>query len=155
MRPGFVPRVAALYAAVFLYNGIQLPFLPVWFAAKQVDPALIGLMVAVPMLARILSVAKDRGRIVVNPCERGGRLYNATRVDSIWSIDDEAAFLQHAPAHLHLALLLALWTGQRQGDLLRLTWSAYDGKHIRLRQSKSMRRTLTHGPSESIVQVAR
>jgi len=92
------------------------------------------------VLARILSVAKDRGGIMVNPCERGGRLYNATRVDSIWSIDDEAAFLQHAPAHLHLALLLALWTGQRQGDLLRLTWSAYDGKHIRLRQSKSMRR---------------
>jgi integrase len=34
-------------------------------------------------------------------------------------------------------LLLALWTGQRQGDLLRLTWSAYDGKDIRLRQSKT------------------
>jgi len=44
-----------------------------------------------------------------------------------------------APAHLHLPLLLALWTGQRQGDLLRLTWSAYDGSHIRLRQSKSVR----------------
>src|SRR6516162_1200671 len=91
------------------------------------------------VLARILSVAKDRGRIMVNPCERGGRLYNATRVDSIWSIDDEAAFLQHAPSHLHLALLLALWTGQRQGDLLRLPWSAYDGKQIRLRQSKGGR----------------
>src|SRR6516162_9038516 len=89
------------------------------------------------VLARIFSVAKDRGRIVVNPCERGGRLYNATRVDSIWSIDDEAAFLQRAPAHLHLALLLALWTGKRQGDLLRLPWSAYDGTHIRLRQSKT------------------
>jgi hypothetical protein len=25
-------------------------------------------------------------------------------------------------------------TGQRQGDLLRLPWSAYDGKEIRLRQ---------------------
>jgi integrase len=37
-------------------------------------------------------------------------------------------------------LLLALWTGQRQGDLLRLPWSAHDGTHIRLRQSKSMRR---------------
>jgi integrase len=36
-----------------------------------------------------------------------------------------------------LALLLALWTGQRQGDLLRLPWSAYDGTHIRLRQSKT------------------
>jgi integrase len=38
---------------------------------------------------------------------------------------------------LHLPLLLALWTGQRQGDLLRLPWSAYDGTHIRLRQSKT------------------
>jgi integrase len=36
-----------------------------------------------------------------------------------------------------LPLLLALWTGQRQGDLLRLPWSAYDGEHIRLRQSKT------------------
>jgi integrase len=36
--------------------------------------------------------------------------------------------------------LLALWTGQRQGDLLRLPWSAYDGKEIRLRQSKSVRK---------------
>jgi integrase len=48
----------------------------------------------------------------------------------------------HAPEHLHLALLLALWTGQRQGDLLRLSWSAYDGTHIRLRQSKGGRRVL-------------
>ncbi len=91
------------------------------------------------VLARILSVAKDRGRITVNPCERGGRLYNGTRVDFVWSLDDEAKFLASAPAHLHLPLLLALWTGQRQGDLLRLTWSAYDGTHIRLRQSKSVR----------------
>ena len=33
--------------------------------------------------------------------------------------------------------MLALWTGQRQGDLLRLPWSAYDGASIRLRQSKT------------------
>ena len=45
--------------------------------------------------------------------------------------------MERAPAHLHLPLLLALWTGQRQGDLLRLPWSGYDGTHIRLRQSKT------------------
>jgi integrase len=45
--------------------------------------------------------------------------------------------LPGAPAHLHLPLLLALWTGQRQGDLLRLPWSGYDGKYIRLRQRKT------------------
>src|SRR5262249_54917782 len=39
--------------------------------------------------------------------------------------------------HLHLPLILALWTGQRQGDLLRLPWSAYDGQRIRLKQSKT------------------
>ena len=92
---------------------------------------------AFTVLALILAWAKDRGKISVNPCEKGGRLYSGTRVDCVWTINDEAAFPQHAPAHLHLPLLLALWTGQRQGDLLRLTWSAYDGKHIRLRQSKT------------------
>ena len=89
------------------------------------------------VLALILAWAKDRGRIGGNPCEKGGQLYHGTRVDFVWSIEDEAAFLQHAAAHLHLPLLLALWTGQRQGDLLRLTWTAYDGAHIRLRQSKT------------------
>jgi integrase len=94
------------------------------------------------VLARILSWAKDRGRITVNPCERGGRVYDGTRVDHVWSEDDEAAFLKHAPAHLHPPLILALWTGQRQGDLLRLPWSAYDGTDIRLRQSKTGERVV-------------
>ena len=34
---------------------------------------------------------------------------------------------------------IALWAGQRQGDLLRLPWSAYAGDQIRLRQSKTGR----------------
>jgi integrase len=89
------------------------------------------------VLARVLSWGRDRGLVATNPCERGGRLYRSGRADRIWTAADEAAFLERAPKHLHLPLLLALWTGQRQGDLLRLPWSAYDGKHIRLRQSKS------------------
>jgi integrase len=89
------------------------------------------------VFARVLSWALDRGLVLANPCARGGRLYRGSRVDKIWTADDEAAFLKSAPAHFHLPLLLALWTGQRQGDLLRLPWSAYDGTHIRLRQSKT------------------
>jgi integrase len=89
------------------------------------------------VLALVLAWAKDRGKITVNPVERPGRVYQGTRVDQVWSVEDEAAFLKFAPAHFHLPLLLALWTGQRQGDLLRLPWSAYDGTHIRLRQSKT------------------
>ena len=89
------------------------------------------------VLARVLSWSLNRGLVAANPCEKGGRLYRGTRADKIWTADDEAAFLKSAPAHLHLPLLLALWTGQRQGDLLRLPWSSYDGTHIRLRQSKT------------------
>jgi integrase len=88
------------------------------------------------VLARVLSWSANRGLVDANPCKRGGRLYRSSRSDKIWSADDEAAFLRSAPAHLHLPLLLALWTGQRQGDLLRLPWSAYDGSLIRLRQAK-------------------
>jgi integrase len=89
------------------------------------------------VLSIVLAWAMDRGLVAVNPCARGGRLYRGNRVDNIWTADDEAAFMRSAPAHLRLPLLLALWTGQRQGDLLRLPWSAYDGTRIRLRQSKT------------------
>jgi integrase len=89
------------------------------------------------VLSLVLAWAMDRGLIAINPCARGGRLYRGNRVDRIWTVNDEAAFLKSAPTHLHLPLLLALWTGQRQGDLLRLPWSAYDGARIRLRQSKT------------------
>jgi integrase len=89
------------------------------------------------VFARVLSWGQNRGLVLANPCARGGRLYRGNRADKIWTADDEAAFLKTAPAHFHLPLLLALWTGQRQGDLLRLPWSSYDGTHIRLRQGKT------------------
>jgi integrase len=55
-----------------------------------------------------------------------------------------AAFMAVAPLPLQRALVLALETGQRQGDLLALPWSAYarddTGRWwITLRQSKSKR----------------
>lgn len=89
------------------------------------------------VLARVLSWAHGRGLVAANPCEKGGRLYRGSRAEHVWTDADEAAFLAIAPAHLHLPLILALWTGQRQGDLLALTWPQYDGKVIRLRQGKT------------------
>jgi len=93
-------------------------------------------------LARILSFSKDRGLISTNPCEGGGRLYTASRTDKIWRDDHIVAFLNSAGREMALALMLALWTGQRQGDLLRLPWSAFDGSHIRFQQSKTKRRVI-------------
>lgn len=92
---------------------------------------------AYSVLALILAWAFDRGLVTLNPCERGGKVYRSHRVESVWTADNEVAFMEKAPEHLRLAFMLALWTGQRQGDLLRLPWSAYDGDRVRLKQSKT------------------
>lgn len=89
------------------------------------------------VLARCLSWARHRRIVQANPLEKGGRLYRGSRAESVWSEDDERRFLAVASPQLRLAFTLAIWTGQRQGDLLRLPWSAYDGSKIRLRQSKT------------------
>jgi integrase len=94
------------------------------------------------VLARVLAVAKDRGAIAVNVCERGGRLYEADRAEIIWLPAHITAFCAVASPELQFALLIALWTGQRQGDLIKITWPQYDGTQIRLRQGKRKARVL-------------
>lgn len=45
---------------------------------------------------------------------------------------------------------MGLWTGQREGDLLRLQWSSYDGKVIQLRPSKSITKRKPRGVTVTI-----
>lgn len=89
------------------------------------------------VLSRIVSFAFDREMIDRNPLERPGRLSSGSRRDQIWSQEDIDRFKAHASPALRLAIDLARWTGQRQGDLLTLPWTAYDGTHIKLRQGKT------------------
>lgn len=51
----FALRLGLFYAAFFLFGGIQLPFFPVWLEARGLDPRTIGLVIAVPMLVRIVA----------------------------------------------------------------------------------------------------
>jgi integrase len=88
-------------------------------------------------LARVLSWAHNRGLIAKNPCAKAGKLYHGNRASKIWHDEEVSRFLRTAPPYLQLAMLLAINTGQRQGDLLRLPWSAYDGATIKLRQRKT------------------
>jgi integrase len=88
-------------------------------------------------LARVLSWALKRRLIETNPCAKTGKLYHGSRASKIWHDEEVSRFLRTAPSYLQLAMLLAINTGQRQGDLLRLPWSAYDGSTIKLRQRKT------------------
>jgi integrase len=67
------------------------------------------------------------------------RLHSVDRSDLIWLPEHITAFMKVASIELQRALILALHAGQRQGDLLRLTWGNYVGAFISLRQGKSAR----------------
>ena len=92
------------------------------------------------VLALMLAWAFNRRRVPCNPIQRPGRLYTPDRTDAIWTDADIAAYLAAAPHQMRLPFLLALWTGQRQADVLALAWTRYDGQVIRLAQSKGKRR---------------
>ena len=52
----FALRLSAFFAALFVTLGVQLPFLPVWLAAKGLDSSAIGIVLAVPMIVRVLAI---------------------------------------------------------------------------------------------------
>jgi integrase len=89
------------------------------------------------VLRRIISWAVDRRLVTTNPCKKIKKLHKGSRAQQVWSPEQEAAFYAAAPKHLHLALLLAKWTGQRQKDLLELKWANYDGELLYFQQSKT------------------
>lgn len=88
------------------------------------------------VFARALSCALDRGQINANPLEKHGKVWKGNRADNTWSPEQEAAMLAECGDPLRLAMTIALWTGQRQGDILRMTWKAYNGDVIDIRQGK-------------------
>ena len=53
---GFAVRLAMFYAAFFVSLGVQVPFLPVWLAAKGLEAGLIGGVLAIPMVVRVLAI---------------------------------------------------------------------------------------------------
>jgi integrase len=101
-------------------------------------------------MSAVFSLAVDDGELAVNPCSRGGRLYDGTRVDKIWSPEQIDAMLGvEGYSQLRLPLMIALWTGLHQGDILKLDWSEYDGAFLRVNQRKGRR----HGHSPKILEV--
>jgi integrase len=92
------------------------------------------------VLRIMLEWGRDRGLIGVNHATRPKKLYRADRSDKLWLPKHLDAFRAVASPQMRLALELALWTGQRQSDLLRLGWSNYDGQRLTLRQGKRRRK---------------
>jgi integrase len=92
------------------------------------------------VISAMLTWGRDNGRVFSTHISGFKRLHKADRSDLIWLPAHVNAFMDVAPLEIQRALILALHTGQRQGDLLRLSWNNYDGSAISIRQGKGGRR---------------
>jgi integrase len=93
----------------------------------------------VAILARLLSWAAKDGPLNLNVLDGFERAYASDRSEHIWLPGHIEAFMAVASPEMQFAMVLALHTGQRQGDIRRLAWSQYDGTSISLRQGKAKR----------------
>ena len=76
------------------------------------------------VVSRLFSWARGRGFTRANPTEPLERIYKADRSDVIWTDNELQAVLSASNQNLQWAIRLAVETGLRQGDLIRLPWSA-------------------------------
>lgn len=111
-----------------------------WVLDRQAElqdrPRTANYMLAV--LRRVLAFAVEREWRGDNPAASVRALPYRRNPHRAWTRVEIAAFTgPDAPAEIRRAVLLALYTGQREGDVLRLLWSAYLGGVFRLRQSKT------------------
>lgn len=106
----------------------------------------------ISVLARIFSWAHDREIIVRNPLTRVGNLHSGSRKDSIWQPTQLASVLKNAPAHIADVVKIALWTMQRQGDILTMPTMAYADGRLWITQAKTGARVSIQ-PAEEIIPI--
>ena len=94
------------------------------------------------VLRLLFSFGIREGYCRTNPARGFRQLPNPPR-QVVWSHAQEARFLEACERlgrpSVALAVRLALWTAQRQGDILRLRWEDLEGELLRIRQAKTGR----------------
>ncbi|MEM7522680.1 MAG: tyrosine-type recombinase/integrase [Pseudomonadota bacterium] len=92
------------------------------------------------LLAIIFRWGQPRGWIRDNPaadCPRIRRPRNAPDANRPWTPLELEGALMAAPTGVRAAIALGAFAGVRQGDVLRLPWSAYDGEQLTWKQRKT------------------
>jgi integrase len=91
-------------------------------------------------ISTVFNWAVDRGWLRDNPAAAMKTLYRPMRrADDIWHEADLKALLAAAPAPLKEVVLLAVWTGLREGDILSLTADMFQEGWLIIRPAKTRR----------------
>lgn len=106
-----------------------------WHSSRKATPraADTGLQV----LSRVLRFGKSQGKLATNQCEEIPHLHKSDRADTIWTDDDMKLLLAHASQELAWVARLAVLTGLRREDLLKLSWGHIHENRIELKTGKS------------------
>jgi integrase len=91
---------------------------------------------ALVVLNNVLKYAYDRGHVDRNVAASIGDMPKGKSIPR-WQEDEIDRFMDGAPYHLRDAMMVALYTGQRRSDLVRMEWSDYDGRSIHVKQQKT------------------
>jgi len=94
----------------------------------------------VAVLSSVCSWGVDRGLLNENPC-RGvkpiKRPKGLPRANRPWTDAERNIVLKEAPAHLLVPIGLGMFAGLREGDVITITKSAYDGTALGKRTNKT------------------
>src|SRR5690606_1718088 len=115
-------------------RGSRMLFLK-WRDTMKDSPRSADMHIA--LLARVFAWAKGIEIILRNPLERVERLHEGTRRDIIWSEHQLAKLLNESAPHIRNVANVALWTMQRQADILTMPTLAFDGDRVSIRQGKT------------------
>lgn len=94
----------------------------------------------IKVLRQAFAWGRIHGWCLTNPAKgvpQLGRSADAPVRNRTWKPDEFAIVWHHAPAPLRRALALASFAGMRVGDVVTVTWSAWDGEVLSWRQSKT------------------
>src|SRR6185437_4151045 len=94
------------------------------------------------VLRQVLHRAVSLRKLTVNPTN-DIRLEGVAARQEFFTLDDLDAFVCGCREHkthsrlVYVGFMLLLFTGQRPGDMLNMTWGQYNGLTLKLRQQKT------------------
>lgn len=91
-------------------------------------------------LSALFNWGRPYGHMASNPAEAVPKIRRprgAPVVNRPWSPVELKKVMEAMPPELRVAVALGAYAGLREGDAIRLTWSAYDGEVIESRQLKT------------------
>lgn len=114
MKARLAAPVGLLYAALFFDLGVSLPFFPLWLRSRDLDDAAIGIVLALPLLVRIVA-----NPLVTAYADRSGRLRD-TLVVAAAVVAATTALLGATQGFGSIAVVVVL-LAMAQGPLIALT----------------------------------